>query len=212
STSPFFRSFVVATDSSCLSCLQSGVEDEQFLGDGCQHVGAISRPDGEGVLDSDSTPPRKIDAGLDRDSHAIGQCTRCAVSQGGSLVDFQADTVPGAVAEVLAIPGVVDDRPAGLIHGDTVGADRERVTTGLLCRGDEVVDLSLPIRGLDTDDSGACAVGVVTAVLGSEVDLQKVARRTLSARGTVMRYRAVRACRDNGVEGQCIGTVCVHTP
>ena len=51
----------------------------------------------ERVLDADAAAAREVDAGLDGDRHAGGECTGTGLGQGRRLVDLQADAVAEAV-------------------------------------------------------------------------------------------------------------------
>src|SRR5579859_7831757 len=126
SVMPFLRSLVVATSvfSPGYRGPNSGSEDEQLpwghgLGRGEQVTGSRGAGPGtdhQGVLNPDAAPARQVDTRLDGDGNPVPEFTRPAHSQGRGLVDLQAHAVTEPVAEVLAVPGRLDDVPRHRVH------------------------------------------------------------------------------------------------
>src|SRR5215467_13665935 len=112
SVMPFLRSFVVAT--SDVSWVRgqarqgvSALEDKQLprgrcCGRGEQGTGSPGAHH-QGVLDPDTAPAGHVDARFDGDGNPVSKSTGPAASQHRRLMDLQANSVPKAVREVLAV-------------------------------------------------------------------------------------------------------------
>src|SRR5690625_1754363 len=209
STMPFLRSFVVATAS---LPMRSGVDDLQALRCRREHLCLRRVPNDEGVLDSDTTAARKVHTRLDGGGHAIGQSTRRGVPERGRLVDLEPHAVAGPVAERLAVAGGGDVLPSGSIDREAVGTGKQCLCAAVLCLGNQLVDLLLPLGRGGPDHDGSGAVGVIAPVGGTEVDLQQVAGRDDPGAGRVVRDGAVRSGSDDGLEGQPVGAELEHPP
>ena len=87
-------------------------------------------PDGDDVFDSHPELPRDVDARLDGlDLQVV------ALDDVGVLVALEADAVPGAVDEELAIAGRVDDRPGRPVDVLSGDARSNRARSGSGCAG-----------------------------------------------------------------------------
>ena len=98
--------------------------------------------DDDEVLDPDAEAAGDVDAGLDRDDVAGAEHVVGALAEARRLVDLEADAVAEAVAELVAVAAVADDRPRDLVGGGSrhAGADRlQRLALGV---ADELVDLA----------------------------------------------------------------------
>ena len=101
---------VVADHSDVLSA----ADDQQVAGDLVERVGAVGRADDD-VLDARAVAAIDVDAGLDAESVAGLERLVVARNHVRILVALEADAVPGAMDELLAQAGVVDDSPRGPI-------------------------------------------------------------------------------------------------
>ena len=166
--------------------------------------------DDQGVLDPDTAVAREVHPRLHGDGHAGGQSTRAERPDARRLVDLQAHAVPEAVREVLAVAGVGDDLARLAASTATTSApDRERRPAGGLRRGDQLVDLPLPVRRVPEDD-GARHVGVVAVDRGAEVELQEVAVAQHGRVGPVVRDRRVGAGGHDRLERRRLGAEREH--
>src|SRR5215467_3283750 len=132
STSPFFRSLVVATPgfSACFRVDGDWLEDREVLGRQRQQLRLGALADDERVLDADAAAPGKVDPRLDGDGHPVRQCTGAQRAEGRRLVDLQPDPVAEPVPELLGPAGPGDDVPGGRVDGPHVGADPQRRPPG----------------------------------------------------------------------------------
>src|SRR5262249_4102173 len=91
-----------------LRVLRVSIEDRrQLTGQMAEYLVAVWC-DQDVVLDADAAPARKVDARLDGEDHAGLQHSLRPRSQGRPLMDLQADAVPQAVPEVVAVAGIGD--------------------------------------------------------------------------------------------------------
>src|SRR6476646_11421078 len=102
--------------------------------------------DDQRVLDSDAAVVGQIDTWLDGDRRASKQCTGGRRADSRRFVDLQPDTVAEPVAEVVGVAGLRDDLPRRAVDILERDARRERVTARLLCRGNQLIDVELPLR------------------------------------------------------------------
>src|SRR6516225_2254220 len=117
SVMPFLRSFVVAG-------ISSGFEDEQLPGGngpghGEQVTGGRELGPGtnhQGVLNPYAALAGQVDARFDGDGNPVPESTRLAHAQLRRLVDLQPHPVTEAVAELLAVPGRLDNVPGHGVH------------------------------------------------------------------------------------------------
>src|SRR5579859_2825819 len=213
SVMPFLMSLVVATSrvSPGYRGVKSGSEDEQLpwghgLGRGEQVTGSREpgpAPDHQGVLNPDATPARQVDTRLDGDGNPVPEFTRPAHPQGRGLVDLQSHSVTQAVAEVLAVPGRLDDVPRRRVHVRGGRAGHGGVNARLLRGGHQVVDLPLPARGrAECHSTGH--VRVVAGVPGTAVDGDQVAGLEPAAAGRVVRDGTVGPAGHDRVEGRLV--------
>src|SRR6266511_5234194 len=153
---PFFRS-LVETLTIAPSMLRAagrtgggpvrGSQDHEVPG-GPRHGPAAGLRDLHHVLDAHAPQAGDVHARLDRDHRPDGEDVLGLGPQGGSLVDLQPHAVPQRMGELLAPPGLVDDRPrrgVGLAPGD---ARLHGVDAGLLGGLHQVVDLPELLGGL----------------------------------------------------------------
>src|SRR5215472_373507 len=208
---PFLRSFVVATSvvSPGTGYSSSGPEDEQLPrgngpGRGEQVTGGRRPGPGtnhQGVLNPYAALAGQVDAWLDGDGNPIGKSTRPRVPHHRRLMDFQAHAVAETVAEILTVPGSVNEIPCRRIHvGDGCPVAR-RLDAGPLRGRYQVIDLPLPASGLAEHDRPG-HVGVVAVVPGPTVDRDHVTRLEGPVPGRVVRDRPVRAAGHDCVEGR----------
>src|SRR3954471_7283160 len=122
STSPFLRSFVVATvasPSSHVLLRRSAPSEDQQVLRGCRQQ--FRRVDlevahDEGVLDADATAAGQVDPGLDGHRRAGRQSTGRPDAQHRSLVDLQTDSVAEPVRERVGVPGACHDFTCRGVH------------------------------------------------------------------------------------------------
>src|SRR4029453_11441663 len=103
--------------------------------------------DGGDVLDADPEPPGEVDAGLDGKTHPGHQGLSLALDHLRRFGGGSADSVAGAVNELVAEPSVRDPRaghPVDLLAGD---ARSNRLDRCLLCQPHDLVHLSNLRRG-----------------------------------------------------------------
>src|SRR4029078_1264950 len=70
----------------------------------CAHPPPAARLDDDAALDAHTAPPREIDAGLDGEDHALLEHGGRARVEAGRFVGLQPQRVPGAMAEIGAVP------------------------------------------------------------------------------------------------------------
>src|SRR4051794_29234320 len=107
-------------------------------------------------------------------------------------MNLQAHAVSDAMDEQLAPPGRLNHLtgcPVDIGRPDPLA---DSVDTGLLRRGDQRVDLALPVGRL-TENEGTGHVGVVAVDHRTEVQLDEIAPGQGAVRGPVMRYGGVLA-------------------
>src|SRR5690606_24389032 len=153
--------------------------------------------DGHDVLDADAEPAGQVDAGFDGEAHARHERLLLALDHVGRLVRGDADAVPGAVDEVLAVAGVGDDRAGRPVDVLAGGAGAHGAESGLLGGAYEVVDAALLVGGLP-DVHGAGGVGAVAVLQAAEVEDDHVAVGDDAVAGLVVRVGAVGAGGDDG--------------
>src|SRR5215470_2570731 len=208
---PFLRSFVVATSvvSPGTGELSSGLEDEQLpwrngLGRGEQVTGGRGPGPGtnhQGVLNPYAALAGQVDAWLNGDGNSVPECTRPRVPHHRRLMDLQPHAVAETVAEVLTVPGSVDEIPCCRVHvGDGCSFGR-RFDASPLRRRYQVIDLPLPV-GRRTEHDRPGHVGVVAVVPGPAVDRDHFTRLKGTVPRRVVRDRPVRAAGHDGVEGR----------
>src|SRR3954471_14520633 len=199
STRPFFRSLVVATGKG-----PSGLEDHEVLGCRRQQLGSAIVHH-QGVLNAHSPASGEVHTGFDGDGRASIDPTFRGVTEQRSLVDLQSDPVAQTVGELVGVPGLAHDVAGCVVDGLQFRAGRQGMPAGPLSRAHHVEDLALPGLSLATDDEGPRAVGVVPAVQGAKVDLEKVADGDPAIGGSVVRDRAVGTGGHDGLERQPLG-------
>src|SRR5688500_17013238 len=114
------------------------------------------------------------------------------------LVTVEADAMPGAVDEALAVSGFVD-------HAARRGVDRcrgrpraRRRIPRLLRTPHNVMDPTHLVVDVGTDVDAARDVGAVPLARSAEVEHDRVAGRDTANTRLVMGRRTVRAGRDDG--------------
>src|SRR5215469_7078243 len=185
----------------------SGPEDEQLpwgngLGRGEQVTGGRGPGPGtnhQGVLNPYAAPARQIDPWLNGDGNPVPESTRPRVPHHRRLMDLQAHAVAKTVAEVLTVPGSVDEIPCCRVHVSDGCPSGRRLDAGPLRRRYQFIDLPLPV-GRHTERDRPGHIGVVAGVPGSAVDRDHVARLKGTVPRRVVRYRPVRAAGHDGVE------------
>src|SRR5438105_2567228 len=153
--------------------LQASFEDAQLLRQPAQDVVALVGHDHQ-VLDPYPEATREVDARLDRDHVAGEQRPVRALGQAGALVDLDADPVPEAVAEMLAVAPSVDHRPCHGVDLATAGARLHRLDTGELGAEHQLVDVPRLRPGLPRRERPR-AVRAVAVELGAPVDNDQLA-------------------------------------
>src|SRR6476659_7336792 len=181
---------------------------DQVLRERGQHLDAVLPHDGE-ILDPAAADALEVDPGLDRDDLPGLQRVRRLGREPRRLVDLEPDAVPEAVAEVAAVPGRLDRLAREGVRVDA-GQSRLQPGDGALLRGyAHLVGAPQRVRQPAGRDR-ARAVAAVTVDAHAPVDRDE--RRAVDdpVVGAVVRERAVRARRDDRVEGHVVGTVGVQ--
>src|SRR5882757_84270 len=201
STSPFFRSFVVATRLFLLRLHQIGqrtritradsVQDQQFLGGQGQQLRPVDAHH-QGVLDAHPTLAGQVHTGFH--GHRAAGRQRPGSGRGNQwrFMDLQTDAVPEPVPAVLPVPGLGDHRAGGRVHRGHLDTRSQRLPTGPLRGENQVVDLHLPVRRVGSHHERTGHVRVIAVEPGAEIDLQQVALQNPPVGGTVVRDRRVR--------------------
>lgn len=159
------------------------------------HAAAVLR-DGDDVLDAHPEAAGQIDAGLHGEAHPGHEGLFLALDHVRRLVRGDADSVAGAVDEVGAVSGVVDDRAGGAV--DLLAGDSRayRAETGLLGLADEVVDALFVVAGF-ADVDRARGVGAVAVLEAAEVEDDHVAPLDDAVADLVVRVGSVGARGDD---------------
>ncbi len=113
------------------------------------------------------------------------------------LVRRDADAVPGAVDEGLAVSRVGDDGSGGAVDVLAGRAGTNRVDSGLLGLADDLVNLADLVRRL-ADAHGAGGVGPVAVLEPAEVEHHRIPDLDHPVAGLVVRVGAVGAGSDDG--------------
>src|SRR5207247_1148279 len=125
------------------SCTRGGrgsTDRQQVLADRREHVRPVGGHHHE-VLDPHAEAPGDVHARLDGDDGAGLERRLVALGQARLLVDLQPDAVAEAVAELVAVAGLVDDRPRHRVDLPPGAPGAHGVQARLLGALDEPVDL-----------------------------------------------------------------------
>src|SRR5262245_32177622 len=180
----------------------------QVLGGARQHLGLSVRDDHE-VLDPDPAEALQVDTRLDCDDVAHGERVGRLEREARRLVHLEPDAVAEAVAELPAEAGGLD-----LVARGGVCIDAGHAGTD----GFEAPELALETRrvgapqlvGKRPGGVGTRAVGAVVVDHGARVDHDRLPRADRAVAGAGVRFRAVRARGDDGLEGGCVGAELVE--
>ena len=160
---------------------------------------AIFRGDDD-ILDPHADVAGEINPRLDAETVARFQNHFAAADDVRLLVHVHAEPVPGAVHEILAVPGIGDDLPRGGVHRSAGHPGPARPAPSHVRAIHDVVDL-LGLRGGFADRHGARDVAVVAAEVAAEIHDQHLAVIDNRVVAEVVRFGGVRARRHDGERG-----------
>src|SRR5690606_2136014 len=160
-------------------------------------VGRVGRERDDDVLDPHAEAAGEVDARLDGEAHAGLDRAVLALDHVRRLVGRGPDPVPGAVHEVLAVPGLDDHGARGPVDVLARRTGAHGVDPGLLRAAHDVVDLALLRRAgvvrAARDEHGARGVRPVPVPQPAEVEHHEVAGLDHAISRVVVRVGAVRA-------------------
>src|SRR5205823_12829609 len=168
---------------------------QQCLADRGDRLGTLLGPHHE-VLDPHAEAPGEVDPRLNGDDVAGLERRLVALGQARLLVNLEPDPVAEAVAELVAVAGLLDHRPRDRVDLPSSRPGAHRVQAGLLGALDERVDLArLPVE-LPRGDRPR-AVRAVALDLRAPVDHEQRAGRDLDVARLGVGQCAVRTDRDD---------------
>src|SRR5580765_151710 len=161
------------------------------------------------VLDPDTAHAREVDPGLNRHHGAGRQRIVLLAAEARRLVDLEADPVPEAVHERVAVARALDHVAADGVHRLAGDTGLHGVDARLLGLPDDVMDRAELGRGRPERDRPR-HVGVVAGGERPEVELDDVAFREGPVGRLVVRLGRVLSEGPDRIEREPIGALVLH--